>query len=219
MIIALVGQKGGAGKTTTAICVGSELLARDINTLIADADPQRTLLTWGVVANDAGQPTPTIVGVGKSMAQANQLPLVSTRYEITLIDCPPRLDEIQRAALTIADIAVIPCSQSGIEAWAASESASLIESARKVNPTLRAVVLLTRVMHNTTIGKGARESLESLGLPILKSELGFRIAYQEAPAAGMGAAQYAPMDPAATEVRALTDELLALTKKGAKRRA
>jgi chromosome partitioning protein len=214
----MCGQKGGSGKTTTAICVASELVARGIKTLVADADPQGTFRTFGEVATEANQPVPTIVGMGKNLARADQLPALASQYDVTIIDCPPRLDDIQRAAMMIANIAIIPCSQSGIEAWGAKESAELVQSAQQINQKLFAAMMLTRVIRNTTLGKNVRENLAPLDVPILASELGFLIAYQEAPAAGMGVAQYAPNDAAAAEVRALTDELLAISKKG-KRRA
>ncbi len=53
-----------------------------------------------------------------------------------------------------------------------------------------------------------REALASVGIPVLRTELFTRVAYQEAVNVGQGVAQYAPRDPAATEVRALFDEIV-----------
>ena len=53
--------------------------------------------------------------------------------------------------------------------------------------------------------------LEAGGLPVLKSELGDRVSYQEAIAAGLGVSRYAPKDAAAGEIKALLDELLTFT--------
>ena len=47
------------------------------------------------------------------------------------------------------------------------------------------------------------------GLPVLGAELGDRIAFQEALAAGLGVTRYAPRDTSARELRALFDELVA----------
>jgi len=208
MIIALAGQKGGSGKTTVAIAVAAELFFRKRKILLVDADPQGSVRTWGAVAAEAGRETPTIVAMGANLWQPGQLPALAGGYEHTVVDCPPRHGDIQRAAMMVSDLVVIPCSPSAVDAWAVAESVELINEARKVKPELQAMVLITRKVARTTIGKQARDALQAAGLPILSTELGFRVPYQEAPAAGLGIAQYAPKDPAATEVRALVEELL-----------
>ena len=44
-------------------------------------------------------------------------------------------------------------------------------------------------------------------MPVLASELRYRIAYAECPASGVGVTAYSPDSAAAGEVRALVDEL------------
>jgi len=219
MIIALAGQKGGSGKTTVAIAVSAELYARKKKTLLVDADPQGSVRTWGAVAAEAGKETPTIVAMGANLWQPGQLPALAGGYEHTIVDCPPRHGDIQRAAMMVADLVVVPCGPSAMDAWAVAESVDIINEARKVKPSLLAVVLITKKVARTTIGKQAREALQEAGLPLLSTELGFRVPYQEAPAAGLGIAQYAPKDPAAGEVRALVDELMAFANPKKKRSA
>lgn len=219
MILSFIGQKGGSGKTTTALAVAAELFARGRKVLIADADPQGSCRTWAAVAAEAGREVPTVAGVGPDLYKPNQLPALASAYDATILDCPPRSAAHQRAALMVADLAIIPCGPSAVDAWALAETLELVEAARQVRPELRAAVLLTRKVARTAIGKGAREVLASGGLPVLQAELGFRTAYQEAPAAGMGPAQYAPRDPTAAEVRALVDELLTLAGQKSPRRS
>jgi chromosome partitioning protein len=215
MLLALAGQKGGTGKSTTAIAIAAELAARGRKVLVADADPQGSLRTWAAVAAEAGHDCPTVVGVGADMWKPAQLPTLAKNFEDVVIDCPPRLDKVERAALMFADVVVLPCGPSAMEAWALAESVALVKEAQEFreqrgSSPLRAAVVITRKIARTTIGQGAREVLSSAGLPVLESELGMRIAFQEAPAAGLGVAQYAPSDPAADEVRHLVDELLSL---------
>lgn len=209
MILALCGQKGGSGKTTTAIAVAAELHARGSRVLLVDADPQGSARTWAAVAAEAGQETPTVVGMGADLYKPTQLPTLAKNFEHVVIDCPGRNDNIQRAALMMADLAVLPCGPAAVDAWALAESLELVRSAQVVRPDLCAAVLLTRLVSRTVIGAGAREALAEGGLPILTATLGFRVAYQEALAAGMGVAQYGVGD-VAEEVRALTDEVLAM---------
>jgi chromosome partitioning protein len=207
MILAFVGQKGGSGKTTAALAVASELSARNRRVLVADADPQGSCRTWAAVAAEAGLEVPTVAAAGPDLHL--RLPSLAAAYDATILDCPPRSAPVQRAALMVADLAVVPCGPAAVDAWALAETLELVEAARAVRPELRAAVLLTR-MSRTALGRGAREALAGCGVPLLSAELGSRVAYQEAPAAGMGPAQYAPRTPAAAEVRALTDELLSL---------
>ncbi len=179
--------------------------------LVVDSDPQGTARTWGQVANEAGHPAPTVVSMGADLFKPGQLPALAPSFDVVLVDCPPRLAEAQRAALVVADVAILPCGPSASDAWALVESVELVKEAQRIRPSLRAAVLLTRKVAGTALGKGAREVLEGSGLPVLAAELGFRVAYQEAPAAGLGPAQLSPSSEAAAEVRALADEVLNLT--------
>lgn len=208
--IALTGQKGGAGKSTVALSLAAEGIARGLRVLLVDADMQGTARTWGAVANEAGRPTATIVSMGADLHRPGQLPKLSSGFDLVLIDCPPRHAEIQRAALMVADLAILPSGPSAHDAWAMGESVDLVQAAQRLRPELQAMVLITRKVPGTVIGASARAALTETGLPILKTELGFRVAYQEAPAAGLGVAQYAPKSEAAEEIRDLTTEVLAL---------
>lgn len=205
MIVAIAGQKGGAGKTTVAVSVGVELAVRGRRVLLVDLDPQGTVRTWGGVAADAkARHTPTVVALGAGLHR--HLPPLAAAHDVTVIDCPPRHGELQRAALMIADLVVLPCGPSAFDAWALGESADLVREAQAMRPRLDAAVLVTRKTA-TTLGAGVRRALEELGLPLLDAALASRVAYQEAPAAGLGVTTYAPTSPAAAEVRRLTTEL------------
>lgn len=214
-IIAFAGQKGGSGKTTTSISVASELFERGHKVLLVDADPQGSAQTWAAVAAELGHAAPVVVGMGAGLHRPDQLPSLAAAYDFVVVDCPPRHGEIQRAALMVADVAVLPCGPAAVDAWALGESVDLVEQARIIRPELRAAVLITRKIARTTIGEGAREVLAGSGLPLLETELGYRVAYQEAPAAGRGVTAY-DRGAAADEVRALVDEIikLALAKEG-----
>lgn len=213
-IIALCGQKGGSGKTTTAESIAGELVARNRRVLLVDADPQATARTWADVAVENGHPCPTTIAMGANMHQATQLPRLVDSYDLVLVDCPPRHSEIQRSALMAADVAILPCGPSAHDVWAMAATIELLRDAMEVRPELRAYVLITRKVANTIIGVGARDALRQCNLPLLRSELHYRVAYQEAPAAGLGVAQYAPSDPAAREVISLVDELLEVLQNG-----
>jgi chromosome partitioning protein len=206
MIVTLMGQKGGVGKSTTAICLAMEALQRGHGTLLVDADPQGTVRTWSEVAAENKQPTPTVVSMGASMHRPGQLDVVAKNYDYTFIDCPPRHGDVQRSALMITDLAIIPCGPSASDVWALTSSLELVEAARTLRESLQACIVISRKQPRTSIGRDARAVLESSGLMVLSSELYYRVAYQEALAAGTGVTGRR-RDSAASEVRRLFEEV------------
>ncbi len=205
--ISLIGQKGGSGKSTTAINLAAEWVRRGLNVLLVDTDPQGTARTWGDVAQSSGQASPAVVAMGSNLHHNSQLPTVGQNFDLVIVDCPPNNGEISRSAMMVSDLAIIPCGPSAPDAWALSETVSIVNQAQMLRPQLKAHILITRVNFRTTIGNSARDVLQESGLPILDTTLGYRVGYQEAPAAGMGVTQYDPRGAVAREIKGLIDEI------------
>ena len=207
MVIALCGQKGGSGKSTVALAIAAELQSRGKRVLLVDADPQGTARTWGDVAAEAGHAAPTVVAMGAKMHLPGQLDAVGRAYDVIVIDCPPRHSDVQRSALMVADLAVLPCRPSPADAWAMTETVEMVTEAMTLRPALQAFGLITQ-QRRAAIGETAREALAQLGIPVLKVELGLRAVHSEAMAVGIGVTKHDPDSLAAQEVRALVDEVL-----------
>ena len=207
MIVAFVGQKGGSGKSTLAICVAAELAAQGRNVLLVDADPQGTVTTWHDVASEKGHATPTVIAMSGSLHKPEQVPKLAAAYDDIVLDAPPRLADVQRSALMVAHLAILPCGPSAPDAWALSESIRTVNEAIVYRPDLKAVIAINKKRIGTAAAKGAREALMSAGLSVLEAEIGLRQAFQEALAAGMGVCTYAPRDSASGELRALVAEI------------
>lgn len=214
MIIAVCGQKGGTGKTTTAYSIAAEMVSRGRKVLVVDADPQGSARTWVARALAEKHPAPTVIAMYETMYQPGQLEQFQGQFAVVVIDCPPGHAEserpvaIQRAALAVADLAILPCGPSALDAWSMAESLDLAKAAQVRYPKLRVVGLITKKKPRTSIGAGARAVLENAGLVVLNAELHDRVAYQEAPASGLGPAQYAASDdPIRLEIAQLVDEI------------
>lgn len=210
MIVSLVSQKGGSAKSTLAVSIAWELMARRSRVLLVDTDPQQTVREVGMVA--AGGSTPTIVAMGKDLYRPDQLPRLAKSFDHVVIDTPGRSGEVQNAALMVSDVALIPVGQSAADMWAVSSTLEVFNRARELKAThgaeLRGALVITRRLPRTTLGRALRETLKDSGMPLFEAETSARIAWQECLGAGKGVAQYAPKDAAAKELRALVDELL-----------
>ena len=205
MIVTLTGQKGGSGKTTTAICIADEWHRRGRRVLIVDTDPQATARTWADLAAELGIDGPTVIGMGAGFHLS--LADLAANYDDVVIDCPSGATEIQRASLMVADRAILPCGPGATDIWSMAQTIELARAAMAIRPELGAGVLITRLDTRTAIGDQARAALGATSLPVFTATLGFRVAYQEAPATGQGVTRYQPASAAADEVRALVDEL------------
>jgi chromosome partitioning protein len=93
--IAIISQKGGAGKTTVAIHLAVAAEHRGMNTALFDLDPQASASSW---ADKRNQPVPAVVS-----AQAARLPGLLKQAEaqsadLVIIDSAPNADAASLAA-------------------------------------------------------------------------------------------------------------------------
>lgn len=206
MIITVCGQKGGTGKSTTAIAVAVEWASRGRRVLLVDADPQGTVRTWGDrAAEERAESSPAVIAVG--VALERHVPPHAPHYDVIIVDCPPQHGELQRASLMIAHVAILPAHPDPTEVWGLTASANLVHAAMTVRPALIARVLVTRKDRRTVAGSQARSTLERLGLDVLDTELSRRVTYPDSLGAGRGPTTYDPRSSAAVEVRRLCTEL------------
>ena len=207
MIIVLGGQKGGTGKSTTAVNLAVEYLRLGKSVALVDADPQGTATTWVDTAAEAGHPTPVFIRETKAEVLMDRIPELADEHDIVLVDLPSELGQVQRAALVIADVVILPCGASAAEMWALTESTDLVKEARNPNPNLKAFVLQTRVQRATRAGKSLREDLAAWGITVLYQQLINRVAYRDAMAAVLGVTTMPGADEAAKEFSSLVEEL------------
>ena len=210
-IIAVVNQKGGAGKTTLSMHVAATLTQRGQRVMLVDADPQGTATRWAAAATqEIPFPVPVcgLAAAGRMLHREVQKYVKD--YAYVVIDCPPALDALTpQSALLVSDLAVVPLIPSPLDVWAATGVTFLIENARAVNMTLRALLVLNQCQPRQVLAQEVREQLDAFQIPLAKAYLGDRVVYRQAPLLGtsvhtMGkeAAQ------AIEEVTSVTDELL-----------
>lgn len=204
MIICLVNQKGGVGKTTIAVNLASCLSERGHRALLVDADPQGSVLQWQSIA----QHHPFEVTHRPSATLLNDKKAIARSYDHVIIDAPPAIGEITQAVLGVSDLAIVPIGPSPLDIWSSKETVSLFPEARKRNRRLTPKLLICRKIVGTRIGKEAREALETYGIDLFASEISQRVAFVEAMISGRSVLNFAPHSEAAGEIRRLCEEIV-----------
>jgi chromosome partitioning protein len=206
LIISIINQKGGVGKTTLAISLAAAFAGRKMRVLLVDADPQGSALDWVAVR---GADTPfAAVGIPKPILHL-ELPKVVKDYDAVVIDGPPRIYEVARSAVMASDAVLIPVLPSQFDVWAAEESIKLLEECAVYKKDMKAAFVINRKIANTAIGRDVVKALKKYPLPVLSSSISQRVAFAES-ARGRTVLELDPDSAASKEIQSLAKEVLKL---------
>lgn len=226
----IICQKGGTGKTTTALILAAALTGK---TLLIDADQQcnatdtvlqgrprhtlRDTLTGRCRIQDAIITTDSfdILPSDSSLTDADikTLPglkaaLKAVKYDHVIIDCPPALGRISAAALTAADNAIILTTADKYGYRAYIQTRQTIDRIRETtNPAIQlAAVILSRYNPRTIIEKEYREQFEAAA-PVVYTVRN-SVSIKEAQTVGApDILKYAPKSAAAQDYKKIIDDM------------
>jgi len=193
--IAVISQKGGAGKTTLAVHLAVAAQQAGYGAAIFDLDPQATAEMWGQWRKD--QPPEVIPAKPATLART----LDKAReagVEVLVLDTPGAAEGASLAAANVADLILIPCRPRSFDLAAVQQTVTLART------TGRPMWLV----FNGTAARGqvrleAREIAAGIGLAIAPLQVTERAAFHHATEQGLTAQEVEPDSKAAAEVSAL----------------
>ena len=205
MIIGLLNQKGGVGKTTLSVNLAACLARTGARLLLIDVDPQGSALDWAAARE--GESLFSVIGFPRATIH-KEIGKIGQGYDHIIIDGPPRVTDLARSAIMASDIVLIPVQPSPYDIWSVDEIIKLTEEARVYRDNQKVTFVINRKIANTVIGRDVREALANYTIPTLTAAVTQRVIYAEAVAQGRAVYELDPNGPAAAEIEAATNELL-----------
>jgi chromosome partitioning protein len=199
-ILVVANTKGGVGKSTLATNIAVTRANSGRSVLLIDGDEQKTSMIFTEVRTERlGESDYTAVSLqGASIRTQGRL--LSRNYEDVVIDVGGRDTASLRAALTIADIVLIPVQPKSFDLWALDTMIELITEAKEINDNLSPLVVLNAA---DPAGHDNEDTLEAIknmpGLHVLQNTIGRRKVFSNASATGRGITEYQPRDYKAIE--------------------
>lgn len=205
MIISVLNQKGGVGKTTIALSLAA-YLSKKSKVLVIDADPQNSSTNW-YLSNDEEEVKFTVTSLSHKKIHL-EIEEIKKEYDYIVIDGPPRTTEVVRSCILSSDLILIPCTPSVYDIWASQETVKIIEEALSFKENIEYTFLINKKIVKTAIGRDAVKTLRDLKVPILKSHICQRVAFAEAAAQGKTVLDIEPKGKSSLEIEKLIKEIL-----------
>lgn len=216
VIISLLHQKGGVGKSTVAVNLAAEL-SKEFKTLLIDCDPMASSLNFGSARSEALGEENFLTVCQKSFVKPDKTEMTGKAirqeiknfkddYQILIIDSPGRSGIIATAAASVSDLVIVPVIPGFFDIWAIDETLETLDKVMAANEDLMVRILLNRRDDRTVLSKEILKHLQENEMTLFDSTLGNRTIYGHS-AAGLSVVEIEKKSDAAREVEALVNEV------------
>ena len=208
-VIVVANQKGGVGKSTLACNLAVCAAKAGNKTMIIDADPQSTSMTFRSLRGKED-----ISAVGITKPTLFQDVKTFSNFDVILIDAGGRDNSLFRSAVMCAayGLLLIPTIPSVADIWATEDTLQVVREARAMGINIDGYLLFNQIRTGTILAGQAREAVEKIAetndVELLPVAVAMREAFRLSFADGRGVIEHEPNGKAATEIQAVYDVLI-----------
>lgn len=222
-VIAFANPKGGAGKTTSALILASELAAKGAQITIIDADPEKWISQWGALP---GKPdNVAIISEASEDSIVDLIEDAANRSQFVIVDLEGTASLMVANAIGMADLVLIPTQGASMDAKGAAKTIRLIRNqSRMARREIPHAVLLTRTSAAVASRalRNVRDQLDKAGIDVLSTSIVERAAYRDILDYGgllstLNSTQVSNLDKAIENAREFAGEVLALLRSAAQK--
>jgi chromosome partitioning protein len=193
--IAIISQKGGAGKTTVALHLAVASAHSGKDTAIIDLDPQASTAKW---ADRREADLPVVISAHASRLAHEMQRVRQSGGELLILDTAPHSDSTALEAAKAADLVLVPCRPAILDIEAITNTLELVHTTQ--TPVF---VVMNAVAAQGREAEEAAEAIAALEVPVCPVQLVNRIAFSRALISGQSAQEYEPEGKAAQEIEQL----------------
>lgn len=193
--IAILSQKGGAGKTTIALNLSVAASLNKKTSVIIDIDPQTSITQWGDSRN---KENPTVISVPASRLSNTLKTCLNNKVDLVFIDTAPHAEQSSLIAARQADLVIIPCRPSVIDIRAIQSTIDICKIAE-----VKYFIVLNQVLSRSNLKQDALDALKELQIPTAPINIGQRIAYINSVTQGEGVMEFDPKGKSFQEINNL----------------
>lgn len=208
MIVLIGSQKGGCGKSTTAVNICADLAIKGHDVVLVDADRQCTSANWAM-DRSANESLPVVHCIQKYENIRDTLLDLDQRYEYVIVDAAGRDSRELRTGMTAAHILLVPFRPSQPDLDTLPNLQEIITQAKDLNPDLVVRGLITMAPTNPVVHEAeeAREYLQDYPeIQLLSTIVRDRKVFRDAMSEGMGVVEM-DNEKASQEIQSLMQEL------------